>query len=132
MSCAITQSLNDFVPVTLSMQYPVKNMVTPLMKGDDDEGKLLKSIYRSRVQPQGTCVVNSGGQVLAWTLMYDTNQSVLDFLDNGLKRYREHPDAKRPILTERYMKFPSQKLEDFKEEARLAPIAERHSERMTG
>ena len=119
---------DDFVPVTLSMQYPVKNMVTSLMKTDDDEGMLLRSIYRSRVQPQGTRVVNSGGQVLAWTLMYDSNQSVLAFLEHGLKRFREDPDAKQPILTERYMKFPSQKLEDFKEEARLAPIAERHPE----
>jgi hypothetical protein len=110
------------------MQYPHKNMVTSLMKGEDDEGRLLKSIYRSRVQAQGTCVVNSGGQVLAWTVMYDKNQSVLDFLGHSLKRYREHPDAKEPILTERYMKFPSHKLEDFKEEARLAPIAERHPE----
>ena len=119
---------DDFVPVTLSMQYPVKNMVTPLMKGIDEEGRLLQSIYRSRVQPQGTCVVNSGGQVLAWTVMYDKNQSVLDFLGHGLKRFREHPDAKQPILTERYMKFPSQKLADFTEEARPAPIAERHPE----
>jgi hypothetical protein len=95
-------------------------------RAEDDEGKVLQSIYRSKVQPQGTCVLNSGGQVLAWVLMFDKNKSVLDFLDRGLKRFRDHPDAKEAIMTERYMRFPSAKLEDMKDEAKPQPFAERH------
>ena len=67
----------DFVPVSLSMK-------AFLARSEDDEGKALASIYRSKVQPQGTCVLNSGGQVLAWTIMFDKDKSVLDFLDRGL------------------------------------------------
>ncbi len=92
----------------------------------DDEGKALQSIYRSKVQPQGTCVLNSGGQVMAWVLMFDKNKSVLDFLDHGLKRFRDHPDAREAIMTERYMRFPSIRLEDMKDEAKPQPYAERH------
>ncbi len=95
---------------------------------DDDEGKAFQSIFRSRVQPQGTCVLNSGGQVLAWVLMFDKNQSVLDFLDHGLKRFRDQPDAKEAIITERYLRFPSAKLEDMQDEAKPQPFAERHPE----
>ncbi len=109
----------DFVPVAMSM-------MAFHARSEDDEGKALKSIYRSKVQPQGTCVLNSGGQVLAWVLMFDKNKSVLDFLDRGLKRFRDHPDAKEAILTERYMRFPSAKLEDMKDEAKPQPVAERH------
>jgi hypothetical protein len=109
----------DFVPVAMSM-------IAFHARSEDDEGKALKSIYRSKVQPQGTCVLNSGGQVLAWVLMFDKNKSVLDFLDHGLKRFRDHPDAKEAIMTERYMRFPSAKLEDMKDEAKPQPFAERH------
>ena len=110
----------DFVPVTL-------NMLSPLMESDDDEGRLFQSICRSRVQPQGTCVLNTGGQVLTWVLTYDKDQSVLDFLDHSLKRFRKHPDAKRPIVTERYMQFPSGRVEDVREEAKPAALAKVHA-----
>jgi hypothetical protein len=109
----------DFVPVAMAM-------MALQARPEDDEGKALKSIYRSKVQPQGTCVLNTGGQVLAWVLMFDKNKSVLDFLDHGLKRFKDHPDGKQPILTERYMRFPSAKLKDMKDEAKPQPIAERH------
>ena len=109
----------DFVPVTLSM-------LAFQAQTEDDEGKLLQSIYRSKVQPQGTCVLNSGGQVLEWVIMYDKNQSVLDFLDHGLQRFRDHPDAKQAIMTERYFRFTSDQQADMKDEAKLQPIAERH------
>jgi hypothetical protein len=108
----------DFVPVALSAFAALP---------EDDEGTALRSIYRSKVQPQGTCVLNSGGQVLAWVLMFDRKKSVLDFLDHGLERFRDHPDAKEPIMTERYMRFPSAKLEDMKDEAKPRPFAGRHA-----
>ena len=71
-------------------------------------------------------MLNSGGQVLAWVLMYDKDQSVLDFLDHTLKRFRDHPDATEAIAAERYMRFPSARLEDFKEAASVAPFPEKH------
>ena len=111
----------DFVPVSMAM------MAFQARSGDD-EGKMLQSIYRSKAQPQGTCVLNSGGQVLAWTIMFDKDKSVLDFLDHGLKRFGDHPDAKEAIMTERYMKFPSAKLEDMQDEAKPQPVADRHPE----
>ena len=111
----------DFVPVSMAMASFQARAV-------DDEGKLLQSIYRSKAQPQGTCVLNSGGQVLAWTVMFDKNKSVLDFLDHGVKRFRDHPDAKEAIMTERYMKFPSAKLADMKDDAKPNPIADGHAD----
>src|SRR5262245_36215066 len=99
-------------------------MLTPLNRSTDAEGQVFRSLCRSRVQPQGTCVLNSGGQVLAWVLMYDKDRSVFDFLDHTLKRFRDHPDAKEAIAAERYMRFPSSRLEDFKEAAAAAPIPE--------
>ena len=118
---AVIRRINaDFVPVTL-------NMLSPLMESDDDEDRLFQSICRSRVQPQGTCVLNTGGQVLTWVLTYDKDQSVLDFLDHSLKRFRKHPDAKRPIVTERYMQFPSGRVKDSREEAKPAALAKVHA-----
>lgn len=111
----------DFVPVAISM-------LSIPARPDDDEGKVLQSIYRSKVQPQGTCVLNSGGQVLAWVIMYDKNKSVLDFLDYGLKRFGDHPDGKQAIMTERYFRFPSDKREDMKDEAKPHLIAEGHAD----
>ena len=84
----------DFVPVAISM-------LSIPARPDDDEGKLLQSIYRSKVQPQGTCMLNSGGQVFAWVIMYDKDKSVLGFLDHGLQRYRDQPDGKQAILAGR-------------------------------
>ena len=44
--------------------------------------------------------------MLDWALMFDDDQSVLAFLDHALQRFRDYPDAKRPVAAERYMKFP--------------------------
>ena len=73
-------------------------------------------------------MINSGGQVFAWVIMYDKDKSVLGFLDHGLQRYRDQPDGKQAILTERYFRFPSDKREDIKDEAKPQPIAERHAD----
>jgi len=128
---AVIRRINaDFVPVTMSMdgRWPEHRERAFQARSDDDEGKVFQSIFRSRVQPQGTCVLNSGGQVLAWVLMFDKNKSVLEFLDHGLKRFGDHPDGKKAIMTERYMRFPSVKLENMKDEAKPQPFAERHAD----
>ena len=46
---------------------------------DNDEGRLYREIGRSKILPQGVCVVNSAGKVLDWVFMFDDDKSVLDF-----------------------------------------------------
>jgi len=95
---------------------------------DDDEGRLYRDIGRSKPAPQGICVVNSAGKVLDWALMFDDDQSVLDFLDHTSNRFAKYPDARRPFPAERYMKFPSQKLDDSKDSGFVPPTVERHAD----
>jgi hypothetical protein len=95
---------------------------------DDDEGRLYRDIGRSKPAPQGICVVNSAGKVLDWALMFDDDQSVIDFLDHALERFAEFPDASRPFPAERYMRFPSQKLDDVEDTGKVRPVPEQHAE----
>ena len=111
----------DFVPVALKaglVNYPP----------DDEEGRLYREIGRSKIAPQGICVVNSAGKVLDWVFMFDDDKSVLAFLDHARKRFAQFPDAKKPVPAERYMKFPSQKLADIEDNGKVVPIVERHPE----
>ena len=80
----------DFVPVALKAGL-VNN------PPDDDEGRLYREIGRSKIAPQGICVVNSAGKVLDWVLMFDDDKSVLAFLDHARKRFAKFPDAKKPV-----------------------------------
>jgi hypothetical protein len=91
-----------------------------------EEGRLYAEIGRSKPAPQGICVVNSAGKVLDWVLMFDDDRSILDFLDHCAKRFAGYPDAKRPVAAERYMKFPSAKLEDMEDSGKVPPVVERH------
>jgi hypothetical protein len=110
----------DFVPVALKAAL-VNN------PGDDEEGRLYREIGRSRPAPQGICVANSAGKVLTWVLMLDDDKSVLAFLDHTLMRFRESPDARRPVVAERYMKFPSVKLVELRDNGETPLIPERHA-----
>jgi hypothetical protein len=93
---------------------------------DNGEGRLYREIGRSRILPQGICVVNSAGKVLDWVFMFDDDKSVLAFLDHARKRFAKFLDAKKPFPAERYMKFPSQKLADIEDNGMVVPIVERH------
>jgi hypothetical protein len=93
---------------------------------DDAEGRLYREIRRSRIEPQGICVVNSAGKVLDWTFWFDDDKSVLAFLDHSLKRYAQFPDARKPVPAERYRKFPSDKLADVEDSAKVPPPVNRH------
>jgi len=109
----------DFVPVALKaglVDHPP----------DNGEGRLYREIGRSRILPQGICVVNSAGKVLDWVFMFDDDKSVLAFLDHARKRFAKFLDAKKPFPAERYMKFPSQKLADIEDNGMVVPIVERH------
>jgi hypothetical protein len=111
----------DFVPVALKAGL-VNN------PPNDEEGRLYREIGRSKVLPQGICVINSAGKVLAWTAFFDADKSVVAFLDHCQKRFAQFPDAKKPFPAERYMKFPSEKLEDVEDDGKAPVIVERHPE----
>jgi hypothetical protein len=111
----------DFVPVALKaalVNYPP----------NDEEGRLYREIGRSKILPQGICVINSACKVLAWAEFFDDDKSVVAFLDHCLKRAAQFPDAKKPFPAERYMKFPSQRLADMEDNGEAPVVAERHSE----
>ena len=109
----------DFVPVALSM-------LSPLQRTQDQEGELFRSICKSRIQLQGTCVLNSAGQVLAWVLTYDRQEKVLEFLDHTLDRFREFPSGDRPITIERYDQFSTARAADQSEPVRPSSLPFRH------
>ena len=109
----------DFVPVAL--KAALVNNPPP-----DEEGQLYREIGRSKPAPQGICVVNSAGKVLDWALMFDDDKSVLAFLDHAQKRFLRHPDAKQLVAAERFMKFPSLKLDDVADTRRPLPTLDCH------
>jgi hypothetical protein len=111
----------DFVPVALKAAL-VNN------PPDNEEGRLYREIGRSKIAPQGICVVNSAGKVLDWVMMFDDEKNVPAFLNNALKRFAKYPDATEPVPAERYMKFPSNKLEDTKDNGKAPKISDRHPE----
>ena len=86
------------------------------------EGKLYREIGRSKAAPQGICVANSAGQVLAWTLSFDDEPSIMKFLDYALERFAEYPDGTEPVITERYLRFPGHKMPDVRDTHARFPI----------
>ena len=74
------------------------------------EGKFLSEISRSKPAPQGVCVVNASGKVLAWALSFDDDAQVPKFLDFTLAQNKKFPDAAQPVPTRRFMRFPGRPL----------------------
>jgi hypothetical protein len=105
----IEQINSQFVPVAIR----AADLNNP---GMDAEGQLIRALGRSKILPQGLCVLNSGGQALEWVTTFGNDESVSAFLKQSLQRYKQNPDGKLPNETERYMNYPGQKLESFKEE----------------
>jgi hypothetical protein len=112
----------DFVP--LALRAPLVNQADSLR--DQDEKWLYQRINRAKLAPQGICLLNSSGQVLSWVQMFDSNKDVLAFLDHGRKLFRKHPTAKRVVATERYLKFPSTRVKDVRDGAKVPVIARAH------
>ena len=111
----------DFVPVALKA-----GLVND--PPDNDEGRLYREIGRSKILPQGICVVNSAGKVLDWVFMFDDDKSVFAFLDHARERFAKYTDANKPFSAERYMKFPSERLADIEDNGKVVPVVERHPE----
>jgi hypothetical protein len=121
---AVIRRINaDFIP--LALRAPQVN--APHTVRDADERWLYQRVNGAKLAPQGIAVLNAAGQVLTWVQMFDDDRSVLDFLDHSLKRFRGQADARQVVVTERYMKFPSARAEDRRDETKLpAAIAEGH------
>ena len=96
----------DFVPVALKAGL-VNN------PPDNDEGRLYREIGRSKIVPQGICVVNSAGKVLDWVFMFDDDKSVLAFLDHALQA--EIKALKVPKVAWREIAWKSCLLEGLRE-----------------
>jgi hypothetical protein len=112
--------------VPLALRAPSVNGADALK--DEDEKWLYQRINRAKLAPQGIGVLDSKGQVLTWVQTFDDDRSVLDFLDHSRKRFQEKADARELIVTQRYMKFPSGKVQDHQDKTPLpAILAERHS-----
>jgi len=109
----------DFIPVALKAAL-VNN------PPDDEEGRLYREIGRSKIAPQGICVVNPAGKVLDWVLTFDDDKSVLAFLDHTLQRFARYSGAEQAVAAERYARFPSQKLEDAGDYGAAPSVADRH------
>jgi hypothetical protein len=114
----------DFVP--LALRAPLVNGADGVR--DHDERWLYQRLNRAKLAPQGIGVLDGSGQVLVWAQMFDDDQSVLDFLDHGLDRFREKAGLPRPEVTERYMRFPGMKVKDFQDPAKIPVMAEGHPE----
>jgi hypothetical protein len=110
----------DFIPVALKAALVNKPPPGP-------EGRLYAEIARSKLAPQGICVVNSACQVLAWALMFDDEKSVLGFLDHTAARFRDFPDGTKAIAAQRFMRFPSEKLADVQDDKKPLPIPAGHA-----
>jgi hypothetical protein len=111
----------EFIPVALKA-----GLVNNPPSGG--EGDLYAEIGRSKPAPQGICVANSAGKVLAWALSFDDEESLPQFLDYALRRFESAPDAAEPVTAERFMKFPGQPLEDVADNGRTIPIPARHAD----
>jgi hypothetical protein len=115
----IRQVQAGFIPVALKAGL-VNN------PGNDDEGRLYREIQRSMPAPQGIAVANADGRVLGWALSFDAPTRIEDFLDRQAKRYEQFPDAAHPVAVERYMKYPSDKMNEVPDAAAAAPTALAH------
>ena len=109
----------EFVPVALKAAM-VNNPPTGL------EGALYRELGRSKPAPQGICVANSAGKVLAWALSFDDAASVPKFLDHVLQRHEETPGAEGPVTAQRFMRFPSRLLADVPDTQAALPEPDAH------
>lgn len=103
---AVIRKVNaEFIPVSVT----AARMHQP---PGDPETRLLWSAGRVAPAPQGMAVLNSDGRPLDWVLMFDSDQSVLDFLDHALRRFASNPDPARALPAQRYQRFPSGRMPD--------------------
>lgn len=109
----------EFIPVALKAAL-VNNPPAGV------EGELYAELNRTKAAPQGICVANSSGKPLAWALSFDSEDSIGKFLDYAQQRFKDAPDGARPVTTERFKKFPGEKLTDIADSGREWPRSAGH------
>ncbi|MCI0342399.1 MAG: hypothetical protein L0216_14865 [Planctomycetales bacterium] len=114
----------EFVPVALKAAL-VNGMAG---RRDDPESRLILEIGRSRPAPQGIAIANPAGKVLTWALMFEGRKALLSFLDRGLSRFRDFPDAGKPVAAERFFRFPVEKMEETPDSGETLGAPAAHAE----
>ncbi len=109
----------DFIPVALKAAF-INNPPGGV------EGQLYAELNRTKAAPQGICVANSDGKALAWALSFDAEASIGEFLDYAQHRFESSPDSKHPVTTERFMKFPTNKMSDVADTSDAISIPDNH------
>ncbi|MEM7012389.1 MAG: hypothetical protein AAF585_13000 [Verrucomicrobiota bacterium] len=118
----VVEKINaEFIPVALKAAHVNNPQPGP-------EGQMFREIGRSKIAPQGICVVNSACKVLSWSVSFDEDDSIEKFLDHCVRRYDEFPNAETPVAAERYRKFPSLKMADVADDRSVPVIPEQHRE----
>jgi hypothetical protein len=88
------------------------------------EGDLYRELRRTQPVPQGICVMNSSGKVLSWSLTFEDDASVLQFLDHNSNRYTKTPTG--AVAAERFRRFPMHKMDDVPDNGTVHEIANAH------
>lgn len=83
------------------------------------EGPFYEELRRTQPAPQGMAVMNSSGNVLAWSLMFNGDSSILKFLEHARKRFKKGATAKDSPKAERFQRFPDHKLPDLPASSKL-------------
>ncbi len=107
----------DFIPVALK----AANVQNPPA---GKEGEIYKELLRTRPAPQGICTMNSAGKVITWSLSFDNQESILQYLSHAKKRFANAP--KGDLDAERFRRFPSVKMQDVLGNGQLLQIPKRH------
>ncbi|MED5586761.1 MAG: hypothetical protein VYB61_10425 [Verrucomicrobiota bacterium] len=113
----ITRVGREFIPVALK----AANVQNP---PPGKEGEIYKELLRTQPAPQGICTMNSAGKVITWSLSFDNQKSVLQYLSHARKRFADAPDI--DLDAERFRRFPSVQLPDVPANGRLLQVPNKH------
>jgi hypothetical protein len=107
----------DFIPVALKAGTVQKSAA-------GIESEIYRQLRRTQPAAQGICTMNSAGKVIAWSLSFDDNESVLTFLEHAKKRFNSHPNS--GLAAERFRRFPSSQLPDVPDDGMKLKIPKKH------
>lgn len=111
--------------IALALKATMVNGVEPA--GDENEKRIYQAIKRVMLAPQGIGILNSGGQVLEWIQMFDNDQSIIDLLNHGIKRFEKFPAHTPNLTTERYLQYPSKKIDEMKADSKDTKFPDGHN-----
>ncbi|MEM9018278.1 MAG: hypothetical protein AAGC68_14790 [Verrucomicrobiota bacterium] len=87
------------------------------------ERALYEELRRTQPAPQGMAVMNSSGNVLAWSLMFQNDVSVIRFFEHSVRRFEESPDAASQPIAERFHQYPDRQLPDLPASPLIAELS---------